>query len=155
MNSKEIKRRLMERVTAAGVDEGVCLWQIKNRDLESAVRLIDAGRAVQARKWFRRVKERKSAKKQQASAKPARRATPSAEFYASAEWKRLRYQALVKNGAACQCCGATRAGGVTLHVDHIKPRSKYPELELSLDNLQVLCEPCNMGKSAWDETDWR
>lgn len=42
-----------------------------------------------------------------------------------------------------------------LHVDHIKPRSKYPELQLTLSNLQVLCHDCNMGKSAWDETDWR
>lgn len=76
-------------------------------------------------------------------------------FYDSDDWKRLRYQALVRHGAACQCCGATRSDGVKLHVDHIKPRSKYPELELNLDNLQILCEPCNMGKSARDETDWR
>jgi 5-methylcytosine-specific restriction endonuclease McrA len=26
---------------------------------------------------------------------------------------------------------------------------------LRLDNLQVLCEPCNLGKSNRDETDWR
>lgn len=93
--------------------------------------------------------------------KAARQATAkskqisSAVFYDSDDWKRLRYQALLKHGAACQCCGATRSDGVKLHVDHIKPRSKHPELELNLDNLQILCEPCNMGKRAWDETDWR
>lgn len=79
----------------------------------------------------------------------------SHDFYNSDAWKRLRYQALKLHGAACQCCGATRADGVQIHVDHIKPRSKYPRLELQLSNLQILCEPCNMGKSALDETDWR
>src|SRR5262249_39926358 len=39
--------------------------------------------------------------------------------------------------------------------DHIKPRSKFPELELELGNLQVLCADCNLGKRAWDQTDWR
>jgi 5-methylcytosine-specific restriction endonuclease McrA len=42
-----------------------------------------------------------------------------------------------------------------MHVDHIKPRSKYPALELAEDNLQVLCELCNIGKSNTNETDWR
>lgn len=77
------------------------------------------------------------------------------DFYTSREWQDMRYKALVLHGAQCQCCGATRRDGVKLHVDHIKPRSKFPELELSLDNLQVLCEPCNMGKSNKDATDWR
>ncbi len=42
-----------------------------------------------------------------------------------------------------------------MHVDHIKPRRKYPELALSRSNLQVLCNLCNHGKGNWDETDWR
>ncbi len=37
----------------------------------------------------------------------------------------------------------------------MKPRSKYPELALDPENLQVLCRACNMGKRAWDETDFR
>ena len=28
-------------------------------------------------------------------------------------------------------------------------------LELQLTNLQMLCADCNVGKGAWDETDWR
>lgn len=52
------------------------------------------------------------------------------------------------------CCGAM-APHVTLVVDHIKPRSKFPELELKEDNLQLLCNSCNMGKSNKDETDFR
>ena len=73
-------------------------------------------------------------------------------FYWSDAWRDLRYRVLVKFGRSCMACGVM---GSPAHVDHIKPRSKYPELELTFDNLQVLCEACNMGKRAWDETDWR
>lgn len=76
-------------------------------------------------------------------------------FYESEEWRTVRYQALKLHGGSCQCCGARGGAGVVLHVDHIKPRSKFPELELELSNLQVLCEDCNLGKRAWDQTDWR
>lgn len=80
---------------------------------------------------------------------------PTDIFLASWEWSALRYQALLRLGRKCQCCGATPATGAVLHVDHIKPRSKYPELALSLDNLQILCRTCNRGKSNTDETDFR
>lgn len=76
-------------------------------------------------------------------------------FYLTDEWRRVRYEALKLHGAACQACGATAAKGKPLHVDHIKPRSKFPELALDINNLQVLCVDCNLGKSARDQTDWR
>jgi 5-methylcytosine-specific restriction endonuclease McrA len=78
-----------------------------------------------------------------------------ADFYNSKAWKTLRYQALVNCGGACQCCGATASDGVKIHVDHIYPRSKHPKLELDLDNLQVACSDCNIGKDNWDDTNWR
>ena len=74
-------------------------------------------------------------------------------FYRSEEWQRLRYQTLTKYGHRCQKCGAGKESH--LHVDHIKPRSVYPELALEPDNLQVLCEPCNLGKSNLYEDDYR
>ena len=77
------------------------------------------------------------------------------DFFSSAAWKQLRYQALKEYGAVCQCCGAKAGNGVQIHVDHIKPRSRYPELELCLSNTQILCGYCNHGKGAWDATDWR
>lgn len=77
------------------------------------------------------------------------------EFYASWEWKRVRYEALKRYGARCMLCGAKAEDGARICVDHIKPRSKYPLLQLDVNNLQVLCNDCNMGKGAWDETDWR
>ena len=80
---------------------------------------------------------------------------PKESFYESREWRIVRYEALKLHGGACQCCGARGVDGKPLHVDHIKPRSIFPELELNVANLQVLCEDCNIGKSNTDQTDWR
>ena len=76
-------------------------------------------------------------------------------FYKSPEWRELRYEALKRYGRRCICCGATPEGGAVMHVDHIKPRSTHPELELEIKNLQILCEDCNIGKSNLDEINWK
>lgn len=76
-------------------------------------------------------------------------------FYRTPAWRAVRYKALKLYGARCQCCGNGPNHGVVLHVDHIKPKSRHPELALEITNLQVLCEDCNLGKMARDETDWR
>lgn len=77
------------------------------------------------------------------------------EFYSSAKWKEIRHIALVNSEGRCNLCGASAKDGVTLHVDHIEPRSKAPKKQWDLDNLQVLCSDCNIGKSNYDDTDWR
>lgn len=77
-------------------------------------------------------------------------------FFNSAKWQRLRYQVLLASNGCCVLCGrSTREHGVILHVDHIKPRSRFPNLALERSNLQVLCGDCNLGKSNRDTTDWR
>lgn len=76
-------------------------------------------------------------------------------FYTSDAWREVRYRALKASNGRCQCCAARPGPGNPLHIDHIRPRSKFPKLELELSNLQVLCADCNLGKRAWDETDWR
>lgn len=77
-------------------------------------------------------------------------------FYNSREWRSVRFEALKLSNGCCTLCGrSNRQHGVILHVDHIKPKSKYPDLSLTLSNLQVLCEDCNLGKSNRDDTDWR
>lgn len=76
-------------------------------------------------------------------------------FFSSREWKEVRYFALQRAGGACQCCGAKASDGIQLHADHIKPRYKFPHLALDPDNIQCLCGDCNIGKGAWDSTDWR
>jgi len=77
-------------------------------------------------------------------------------FYLTDAWRRLRYKVLKKYGGKCSLCGRSyREHGVSIHVDHIKPRSKYPKLELDENNLQLLCEDCNLGKNNTDCIDWR
>jgi 5-methylcytosine-specific restriction endonuclease McrA len=57
---------------------------------------------------------------------------------------RLRVQVLIKWGNKCKICGKTVTGD-TMHMDHIIPWSKGGETVL--ENLQVLCSICNIGKS--------
>lgn len=70
----------------------------------------------------------------------------------SANWKYLRKKIFEVQGDRCLCCGKKSEH---LHVDHIKPKSRYPHLEFMIDNLQVLCPECNMKKSNSHETDYR
>lgn len=90
-----------------------------------------------------------------AKVKPIKSKAPSdMDFYLSWEWKKLRYNILLRYGAQCMCCGATPSTAVIV-VDHIMPRKKFPALAMNEDNLQVLCQDCNMGKSNNDYTDFR
>lgn len=63
----------------------------------------------------------------------------------------LRYEVL-KRDRTCRLCGAG-PDDAQLQVDHIIPRSKGGSNETN--NLQVLCAPCNRGKSNRDDTDLR
>lgn len=75
------------------------------------------------------------------------------EFYSTKEWRDLRWQVIEKAKGCCSVCGRNnKTHGVIMHVDHIKPRSKFPELELDSNNLQLLCEECNLGKGALIQT---
>lgn len=65
-------------------------------------------------------------------------------FYTSRAWLSVRYDVLAKSKQECVLCGSNEK---PFHVDHIKPRSKNPELELDINNLQVMCSSCNIGKS--------
>ena len=73
-------------------------------------------------------------------------------FYSTPQWRRLRYDAIKKYGARCQCC---KRDNIPLNVDHIKPRKRFPKLAMDINNLQVLCADCNAGKGNRDQTDWR
>lgn len=117
-----------------------------------------AGASRDRKAASRSIKKKKAAKKSghkklPAPVKPTPVQSPDA-FGRSMQWRQVRYLAL-RNSGGCNCCGARAKDGVQLHVDHIKPRADFPELALSLDNLQVLCEDCNVGKGSWDSTDWR
>ena len=60
---------------------------------------------------------------------------------------KLRYQVLKRDNFKCCACGASpaRDPSVELHIDHIVPWSKGGLT--SIENLQVLCSKCNIGKS--------
>lgn len=58
---------------------------------------------------------------------------------------RLRALVLMRDGACCQMCGTDVKHGAILHVDHKFPWSKGGET--ILENLQILCQACNTGKS--------
>ncbi|MEX2286954.1 MAG: HNH endonuclease [Planctomycetaceae bacterium] len=57
---------------------------------------------------------------------------------------RQRALVLMRDGNTCRMCGARPEHGARLHVDHVVPWSKGGETVL--DNLQVLCAQCNIGK---------
>lgn len=66
----------------------------------------------------------------------------------------LWWEVLARDKWTCCSCGrSTQRDGIVLHVDHILPRSKGGTDEI--DNLQTLCDKCNIGKSNRDDTDLR
>lgn len=75
--------------------------------------------------------------------------------YYSKDFRKLRLEVFTRDGEICGKCGAIPEKGTSLTIDHIKPVSKYPELGLDIDNLQVLCWECNQGKSNKHNTDYR
>jgi hypothetical protein len=60
---------------------------------------------------------------------------------------RLRFRVLKRDNFSCRACGASPAltPGLELHVDHITAWSHGGETVE--ENLQTLCEACNLGKS--------
>lgn len=57
-----------------------------------------------------------------------------------------RYAVLERAGFKCQCCGSKplKNNDVVLHIDHVIPHSLGGSD--SIDNLQVLCDKCNLSK---------
>jgi hypothetical protein len=58
-----------------------------------------------------------------------------------------RYEILMRDGFRCRSCGVSASEpGVKLHVDHIHPVKHGGTNDP--DNLQALCQACNLGKGA-------
>lgn len=89
--------------------------------LRDGLRAAQAARALQSTAEFQRKRERSLM-------------TPS-----------LRMTILRRDGHRCQMCGAAASSGAVLHIDHITPVSLGGLT--NMQNLQTLCEPCNLGKS--------
>lgn len=80
---------------------------------------------------------------------------PLHPVYDTDRWRTLRLDALAHADGRCCLCGRGPKDGVVLHVDHIKPISRFPALTWEPSNLQVLCADCNLGKGNRYSTDWR
>ncbi len=151
----EKKRKLIGRCRTCGVLknseilsllEGFCSPGCKEREKKAIVVIQKINQKRSNKKKYLHFKEKKRPRN---SAKFTRLKD---QFYLSREWRELRYKVLKTYGRKCMLCSSTDA---KLHVDHIKPRSSFPQLALSFENLQVLCDDCNIGKSNRDQTDWR
>ena len=66
----------------------------------------------------------------------------SDDFYRSTDWKKVRSRTLKEHENICVKCYSE----TDITVDHIKPRSLYPELALDYSNTQILCRSCNSKK---------
>ncbi|MFP1631951.1 HIT domain-containing protein [Zhengella sp. ZM62] len=64
----------------------------------------------------------------------------------------IRYEVLKRAKYRCELCGAT-AEDMALHVDHIVPRNRGGQDDLS--NFQALCITCNTNKRDQDDADFR
>lgn len=70
----------------------------------------------------------------------------SASFFNSTRWKSLRNLALRRDDGICQECKRNGRMATGNQIDHIKPRSKFPELAYEIENLQTLCARCHNRK---------
>jgi hypothetical protein len=63
----------------------------------------------------------------------------------SPEYALWRKAVFERDNYTCIWCGSNNTGGnrTTLHADHIKPFSLFPELRLAIDNGRTLCVPCH------------
>jgi len=69
-------------------------------------------------------------------------------FYNSKRWKLIKEQVYKTHAHLCPVCGSEE----NLRVDHIKPIRHYPALIDDMNNLQILCNECNLEKGSM--IDW-
>lgn len=58
-------------------------------------------------------------------------------------------QAKIRDDYTCQICGLRDPE--IMEVDHIKPRSIFPELDFVMENLMTLCPNCHRRKTLRDK----
>ena len=87
-----------------------------------------------------------TAKRRKRPAAPRQRKDKVAAFYRSAEWKRLRYDALQANDGRCELCGQGKHEGQILNVDGGVSTRKLPTNEDVMRHLK------NAAPSSGEET---
>ncbi len=138
--SKPLKTNNPKVINSMSTSRDSWEWKPEEKDIPSIKMVRDTKKGTSRRKDRR--------------AKVSRKDNES--FYTSREWLELRVRVLEKYECKCMMCGRSpKYHEVVIHVDHIKPRSRHPELSLSINNLQLLCSDCNIGKGNKYSTDWR
>lgn len=66
------------------------------------------------------------------------------KFYNSPDWKKLRNEAYNQLSHFCPICGNEEK----LVVDHINPVRFFWEQRFNIENLQILCDDCNLDKGS-------
>jgi|SRR3990167_6301904 len=66
-------------------------------------------------------------------------------YWKGGKWKYIKRLVLIRDNFTCQICGMRE--DEIMVVDHIKPKSVFPELELESSNLIVLCPNCHARKT--------
>ena len=57
------------------------------------------------------------------------------------------------NGKCCYCEKKIGSGKTDMHIDHFKPKSKYPDSVVEWDNLMPSCPDCNRSKNDHDTVE--
>lgn len=65
------------------------------------------------------------------------------KFYKSRDWLSLRQEALIRDNYECQICKENGKYKKAENVHHVNEVKKFPELAMSLNNLQCLCIKCH------------
>ncbi|MBB6214973.1 5-methylcytosine-specific restriction endonuclease McrA [Anaerosolibacter carboniphilus] len=65
------------------------------------------------------------------------------KFYKSKEWLAKRSQIKIRDNNECQKCKRRGRYSKATCVHHKKHLKDYPELALTDDNLESLCDPCH------------
>ena len=99
---------------------------ISCKDIERRVRSLQGKKGVDKKLADSGLSKRQRRRLNKKKRKLDRKSYPKDKFLASYEWRKLRMEALKLYGPRCMCCGATSQDGAQIHVDHIKPRRKYP-----------------------------
>ena len=67
-------------------------------------------------------------------------------YFASAEWRRLRYRALRPARWRCADCRCALRDRDSMRVYYVLSRHAHPELAADLENLRVVCHPCDQRR---------
>lgn len=77
------------------------------------------------------------------------------DFYTKPAWRKLRKKILRRDCICMRCYFKFNYVNISnLEVHHIKPRSKYPELEMESTNLITLCKKCNLELGTREALDF-